>query len=86
MAHIMKINEMSVRSTVLDADVLKDEIIRELESISEREYVEEIAENIVNDVAIDIEESADIDHYNSSDVRYAIGRVLVKLTNPDNRR
>ena len=30
-------------------------------------------------------ESAEIENYNSSDVRLAIGRVLVKLTTPENR-
>ena len=29
--------------------------------------------------------SAEIENYNSSDVRLAIGRVLVKLTTPENR-
>lgn len=42
------------------------------------EYVDKIAEAIVTDVAEDVAETADPDAYNFSDVRLAIGRVLLK--------
>ena len=84
MAHIKRLNEM-VRRPALDTDALTNEIFDELETITEREYAQQIAENIVNDVATDIQETADVE-YNSSDVRLAIGRVLVNLTDPDNRK
>lgn len=62
----------------MNKEILMNEIVDELKTIIEPEYAEEIATNIVDEVAEDIEETAD-KAYNSSDVRYAIGRVLVKL-------
>lgn len=85
MAHIKKVNEM-IGGQGLDINALVDEIANELKNITEREYAEQIAENIANKVAVDIEETAEVEHYNSSDVRYAIGRVLVNLTDPSNRK
>lgn len=69
----------------IDEKKLLNEIFDELQNVTEREYAQQIADNIVNDVTIDIDESAEIENYNSSDVRLAIGRVLVKLTTPENR-
>lgn len=58
---------------------LENQVKDELSKITDSEYAETIASNILCYVKEDIEETAD-DEYNSSDVAYAIGRVLAKIT------
>jgi hypothetical protein len=43
-----------------------------------QEYINRLAEAIVDDVAEDMAASADKDEWGSGDVRFAVGRVLLK--------
>ena len=48
-----------------------------------QDYIKAIAENIVEDVAQDIYETADRNKWNDDDVRLAVGRVLCKRLRVD---
>ena len=55
-----------------------DIVIRELESGVTSEYSRCIAENIADDVAHDICDSADVEKWNDSDLRLGMGRILLR--------
>ena len=56
---------------------IEDAITKILTPTTTRDYAKEIAFYICNDVIIDLKECADKD-YNDDDIRYAIGRVILK--------
>lgn len=58
---------------------VREAIVNELAYLMDSEYRNEIADNILTDVIVDIEETAD-EKFNDSDIRLAIARVLVART------
>lgn len=58
---------------------VREAIVNELAYLMDSEYRNRIADNILNDVIDDIEETAD-EEFNDSDIRIAIARVLVRRT------
>lgn len=58
---------------------VREVIVNELAYLMDNEYCNSIADNILNDVVTDIEETADKE-FNYSDIRLAIARVLVART------
>lgn len=58
---------------------VREAIVNELAYLMDSEYRNEIADNILTDVIVDIEETADKE-FNDSDIRLAIARVLVART------
>lgn len=58
---------------------VREAIVNELAYLMDSEYRNSIADNILTDVIVDIEETAD-EEFNDSDIRLAIARVLVART------
>ena len=58
---------------------VREAIVNELAYLMDSEYRNRIADNILTDVIVDIEETAD-EEFNDSDIRIAIARVLVART------
>ena len=62
---------------------IQEQVTAELEKTTDRSYAKQIAEHITPLVCRDIKETADPENWNDSDVRLAIGRVLVNLVCTD---
>lgn len=60
-----------------DYDYIADKVRSELCNATEEELATQIADHIVDDVIEDIKETSDYPAFNDSDVRIAIGRVLL---------
>lgn len=66
-------------------DELKDNITYILEKSVTKDYAERLMNLIFDDVREDLEDTSDLDHgvYTDSDIKYAIGRVLLKQYGED---
>ena len=60
-----------------DYQEIEDTIIKILTSSTTRDYAKKIAFYICNDVIDDLKDCAD-EEYNDDDIRFAIGRVILK--------
>jgi hypothetical protein len=67
------------------ADELKDNITSILEESVTKDYAERLMNLIFDDVREDLEDTSDLDHgvYTYRDIKYAIGRVLLKQYGED---
>lgn len=58
-------------------------IVKSLQNAISSDYINTVAEHILDDVVEDVEECADKDDWNEDDVRLAVGRVFIKKMGVD---
>lgn len=69
-----------------DKKLIKTFVLVHVLEIMDTDQAQSVTDLIIDDVVKDVEECADGDNWNDSDVRLAIGRVLIQRSSPAERK
>lgn len=69
-----------------DKKLIKTVVLAHVLEIMDTDQAQSVTDLIIDDVVKDVEECADGDNWNDSDVRLAIGRVLIQRLSPAERK